>query len=434
MTRTPALPQTPSSSSAPDALVSPTGGSPRAEAAPRVDLLDWFRLIAALAVVAYHHGFNGIQNGKITSLPLLPEVASWVQYGYLGVEFFFLISGYVIFLSALGRTPGAFAASRAKRLFPAFWCAVLITATAAQFWGGTQMQVSAMQVLANLTMVPGYLGQPFVDGVYWTLQLELGFYLVILLVLVWRHEALVGLVFPAWALALAVARVMGWQQQPFLSGYYAYFVAGALFGLAQRRPRPMVWAALLLAFAVCLEFSTGKAALLSAAKQWPFDAGAIGRGVVLIFLLLALLQFERVRGVRLPGAKLAGALTYPLYLVHAHLGYMLLSRFGNPTQRLLSHALVLAALLLIAWLLHRSVEQAGNQFWTMLTRRWVQRPVDALWRALRRPGPPRSAADHQAPDRRAGATNARARAAPSGVGVQPGAQAAPGGQGRRSRQ
>lgn len=386
MTQTPADPTTPGSSASSDPLGARTGGPHHPDAASRVDLLDWFRLLAALAVVAYHHGFNGIQNGKITSLPLLPEVAPWVQYGYLGVEFFFLISGYVIFLSALGKTPGAFAASRAKRLFPAFWCAVLLTASAAQFWGGTQMQVGAGQVLANLTMVPSLLGQPFVDGVYWTLQLELGFYLVILLVLAWRHEALLGLFFPAWAMALVIARVMGWQHQPFLGGYYAYFVAGALFGLAQRRPRPVVWAALLLMFAVCLEFSTSKAALLSASKHWPFDANAIGRGVAFIFVLLAVLQFERVRALRLPGAQWAGAMTYPLYLVHAHLGYMLLSRFGNATYRLLSHALVVAALLLIAWLLHSSVERAGNRFWTALFRRWVQRPVDALWHALRKPG------------------------------------------------
>src|SRR5688500_3424160 len=142
----------------------------------RLELLDYGRFFAAIAVVLYHYTFNGIRNGKITTLTLEPALVSVTKYGYLGVEFFFMISGYVIFFSALNRTPSQFAVSRALRLFPAYWVGVLFTSCFAIAWGTGAMQVTWDQVLANLTMISPMLGYEYVDGVYWTLLYELTFY------------------------------------------------------------------------------------------------------------------------------------------------------------------------------------------------------------------------------------------------------------------
>ncbi|MEL7088997.1 MAG: acyltransferase family protein [Planctomycetota bacterium] len=86
----------------------------------RIQLLDYGRFGAAIAVVGYHWFFNGIHNGKIDSLELQPWAVESVKYGYLGVEFFFMISGYVIFFSAKNRSAAQFATLRATRLYPAF--------------------------------------------------------------------------------------------------------------------------------------------------------------------------------------------------------------------------------------------------------------------------------------------------------------------------
>ncbi len=97
----------------------------------RLELLDYGRFIAALCVLASHYLYNGILTGKINSIAPMPEVADIVKYGYLGVDFFFIISGYVIFFSAQNKSAGDFLTSRALRLFPAFWVAVLLTSTVA---------------------------------------------------------------------------------------------------------------------------------------------------------------------------------------------------------------------------------------------------------------------------------------------------------------
>ncbi|WP_164654758.1 acyltransferase family protein, partial [Pseudomonas viridiflava] len=93
----------------------------------RLELLDYGRFIAAIMAVLYHYTFNGIANGKLSSLSHIPELIEFTKYGYLGVELFFMISGYVIFYSARNRSAAQFAASRAIRLYPSYWFAVLFT-------------------------------------------------------------------------------------------------------------------------------------------------------------------------------------------------------------------------------------------------------------------------------------------------------------------
>ena len=91
----------------------------------RLELLDYGRFLAAISVALFHYTFNGISNGKIASITLIPNLVEFTKYGYLGVHLFFMISGYVIFFSARKGAPSKFAVNRAVRLYPAYWFAVL---------------------------------------------------------------------------------------------------------------------------------------------------------------------------------------------------------------------------------------------------------------------------------------------------------------------
>lgn len=95
---------------------------------PRLLVLDGLRLGAALMVVAYHLVGDKIgvwQPSAASHFGLLHSVS---QYGFLGVQLFFIISGFVICMSAWGRSVGDFFVSRVVRLYPAYWFAVLVTA------------------------------------------------------------------------------------------------------------------------------------------------------------------------------------------------------------------------------------------------------------------------------------------------------------------
>ena len=134
--------------------------------------LDALRGLAALAVAVFHCTTHyGNQVGH-TVAPAFGFPA-----GNYGVQLFFMISGFVIFMT-LERTRHAldFVVSRFSRLFPAYWAAILLTATVVYTIGMPAQRPSAHDLLLNLTMIQQILGGEHLDGSYWTLQLELFFY------------------------------------------------------------------------------------------------------------------------------------------------------------------------------------------------------------------------------------------------------------------
>ncbi|MCX7307068.1 MAG: acyltransferase family protein, partial [Afipia sp.] len=88
--------------------------------AGRVEALDLLRLAAVFGVMCFHFCFYGPElNGK--SFVAFPEWAGFAKYGYLGVQLFFVISGFVIAYSAVGRNASTFAIARFSRIYPAFF-------------------------------------------------------------------------------------------------------------------------------------------------------------------------------------------------------------------------------------------------------------------------------------------------------------------------
>ena len=349
----------------------------------RLELLDYGRLAAALCVVAYHYFFNGIQNGKIASITAVPEIVAFARYGYLGVQFFFMISGYVIFFSAQNRSASQFAVSRLVRLYPAFWIALLVTTGFALLWGG-QLSVTPMQVLANMTMMGPAFGQPYVDGVYWTLQLELTFYALVLAVLLlgWqRHLATFALV---WPFAMLLALLAGRTYLPFAGQYYGFFAAGAVLAICKTRRNLPVLASLAACLFLCLEFACGEIRALAQQKGILFSPVVIGAIVCAMFGFFAILNSQWGVAVALPGSRLAGALTYPVYLIHAHVGYILLTRFGNDANRLIAYPATIALVLLLSYAIHVFGERRFAKQWHALFTALLDRPLGWLQQQLQR--------------------------------------------------
>src|SRR3954469_20914606 len=154
----------------------------------RLAVLDGLRLCAALGGGAYHYtafdsgGRRAWGNHPAGEFPPLSRVTS---YGCLGVELFFLISGFVICMSCWGKDLGAFFRSRVTRLFPAYWVAVAITFVVSRIWWAQYHRTPVTDAALNLTMLQEPLGAAAVDGVYWTLWVEASFYLLFAAV-VWR--------------------------------------------------------------------------------------------------------------------------------------------------------------------------------------------------------------------------------------------------------
>jgi peptidoglycan/LPS O-acetylase OafA/YrhL len=99
-------------------------------------------------------------------------------YRFIGVELFFLISGFVICMTSWSRTLGHFFTSRVARLFPAYVAAVMGTAALLWLLPDRTDAPDHNTVAANLTMLQEFLGYQHIDTSYWTLVVELKFYLL----------------------------------------------------------------------------------------------------------------------------------------------------------------------------------------------------------------------------------------------------------------
>ena len=137
----------------------------------RIEELDGLRGLAAIAVVLFHYTTRYSEiYGRETGLPFE------FPYGNLGVELFFGISGFVIFMT-LDRTRslGDFVVSRVSRLYPAYWAAIILTTAVVNLEGMTEFMRSPFEITVNFTMLQSFVGVRAVDGVYWTLAVELAF-------------------------------------------------------------------------------------------------------------------------------------------------------------------------------------------------------------------------------------------------------------------
>src|SRR5215467_4825559 len=92
----------------------------------RVNEIDLLRFLAALSVVLFHYSFRGYAADSMSLMPY-PPLAPFAKYGGLGVELFFMISGFVILMTAANGSLKGFVASRFVRLYPAFWTCCTIT-------------------------------------------------------------------------------------------------------------------------------------------------------------------------------------------------------------------------------------------------------------------------------------------------------------------
>ncbi|WP_162048193.1 acyltransferase family protein [Vibrio taketomensis] len=192
--------------------------------------LDALRGIAALSVVLYHffYRYDEIYGHKNLSV-------DWSFFGQFGVHLFFIVSGFVIYwtINRIER-PMDFVVSRFSRLYPTYWVAVLTTFIIVYCFGLKGREVSFEHALYNILMFQEMLRIPHVDGVYWTLTVELIFYFwVFLLFVISKLEYIEGIctsvIFISVLNTLEVVSVPIVMYKLFLMEYLPLFLAGICF-------------------------------------------------------------------------------------------------------------------------------------------------------------------------------------------------------------
>lgn len=293
------------------------------------------------------------------------ETFGWLapvaDLGWLGVNFFFLISGFVICFSSWGRTVEQFAVSRVVRIFPAYWFVVCFTAMVT--WRGPRdlRPRSVNEVLVNLTMLQRPAGARDLDTVFWTLWAELRFYLLFSVLIALGlsvRRVMAGCVL--WLLLSLVAASTDQRlvEQLLVADYAPYFIAGVLFSLIRRvgPELPMV-ILVVVTWAVAMFQLTSQIRAHESYNGYPLDDRAAAALVTAAFVVIGLVAWGRLDRIRGRWLVAAGSLTYPLYLVHKNLGTLVVEELSG---RVPSWPLLLAtaaAMLALAHLIHRWVER-----------------------------------------------------------------------------
>ena len=302
---------------------------------------------------------------RYASVPILSS-------GWMGVELFFLISGFVIFMT-IEKCAGVsdFMVRRWLRLFPAMLIATTLLLAVDKIAGlpGPHGSANLIDIVPGLTFIdPSFwhviLRIPVrsLSGSFWTLYVEVSFYLVFSVLyfrLGWRL-AIAGLIAAEVALSIldatasathvGLARLIvpmhwcGFQ-------YFGWFASGALFYKAEREKSR---ALLIMAIAV---------GFLSVALFRTYFGTTVAEYIQLaaIVILFASAQMFHVvqKLLSRPPLVFVGIISYPLYLVHGNLGIPLIARTAQliaPAPPELAAGLTIAALITVAWLIQKFAE------------------------------------------------------------------------------
>jgi peptidoglycan/LPS O-acetylase OafA/YrhL len=360
--------------------MSTTSGMPSVSAGKhrRVETLDLLRLVAALSVVMYHYSFRGAAADGYTHISL-PALIPVTKYAYLGVELFFVISGFVIAYSADGRTAREFIVARASRIYPGFIVCMTLTFLITLELGAPRFETSLMQWLGNLLILSPALKQPFMDGAYWSIVYELTFYAWVLgLILLNIFSRRLTVVVAVW-LTISVANELlfdsGLIRRLFITDDSGFFCAGLLlYSLFSGRRGKFTWPLLVLATVIAAGQAVHNADWSREHFGIVFSSPVIALTCVGIVALVGVCLLPK--RIPLPATLIAalGGLTYPLYLLHQHIGFMAFNKLEGLVSPGLLVGAVIAGMLCLSFIVWRFAERPAQRLLKSLLPRLLVWP------------------------------------------------------------
>lgn len=291
--------------------------NPRKQASSqRLIEIDALRGLAALAVVLFHYTTRFTELFDPAPLPTIS-----FPIGHYGVNLFFIISGFVIFMT-LERTsrPMDFVVSRFSRLFPAYWVAIILTFLITHLLGLPGKLVDVATACGNLIMIHGLLRIPHVDGVYWTLEVEMLFYCGMFVLYRFHrlhriHAVLLGLLalrLTYFVLERGFGIDLPWTLSRLLIlKYIPWFALGISIYLTISRDGAGKWRPPAL---------TAACAIMNLLIVDSLSLAVLATALAAIVLMAAR---NRAPLLRNPILAWLGSITYPLYLLHENIGWSL---------------------------------------------------------------------------------------------------------------
>lgn len=301
----------------------------------RLEDLDALRGMAVISVVLFHYFFryNQIYGHQDIN-------TAWAEYGYLGVQLFFIISGFVIFYSIQAvQDKKNFWYARLSRLYPAFLFSVCLTFIMVSILTLPGREVKLAEAFGNILLIHEYFSIKHVDKVYWSLTLEMTFYFWVAFRIGKNQQKNQQLVLAVSILMLVISliqpEVSRKVEKLFLLEYANLFLAGICFYYLKFKQMTFVtWLALGLSYVTvyCI-YSLEEFFIITT-----------------FYLVLLLFSYNRTGWIKLKPLTYLGSISYALYLIHQNIGYAIIRTLK--LENWSSFEAILVALLVVVILSH----------------------------------------------------------------------------------
>ena len=218
-----------------------------------------------------------------------------------------------------------------------------------------------------MTMLNGYINIPYIDGAYWSLFVEIKFYVIIFLILsnkftkkqidtfivIWLAITFFE-TFPLFKIPnIYVANLI---KNQLILDYSAYFIAGFYFYKIHINDKK--WFSLTMII-ICYSISIYNAIerTIRLEKNYNIDFSSFNIAIIitLFYLIFFLIAHKKVEQLNLRKWERWGLLTYPLYLIHQNIGYYLLNIL-KPLNKYISLIIVCFLMIFISFLIHKLFE------------------------------------------------------------------------------
>ncbi|MDB4984714.1 MAG: hypothetical protein JWM20_893 [Patescibacteria group bacterium] len=294
---------------------------------------------------------------------------TWYRYGNLGVQLFFIVSGFVIVQSLEGKTFKEFAKGRFVRLFPLFWflCTITFLLTLVVPYAD---HVNIGGYLTNMTMLPDLINKfshgTLVDASYWTLTVELLFYVGIGLFCSLFSYKNIRIFLGGWLLVSIAAFAFHADQNFYvkllLVRHASYFIFGSSLALIATKhaknafEKYFDW--MLLGGSALYSLVINTVAIPPYINVNSHDSIIVTCLLIIFFAGIPLLVYvsSRIKNKNMIGwLALLGGLTYPVYLLHQRIGTLAINYFTGrfAVSRTVFVILFEVIVILLAYVIYR---------------------------------------------------------------------------------
>jgi len=322
-------------------------------------------------VIIYHYTFVYYKDADTNNI-FIQNFRSFTDYlnlGAFGVSLFFLISGFVIPMSLKGNDRKLavknFAIRRFFRLYPTYWVAIILISTIILFFKDSNAY-SMKQILTNFTMLQDIFKVNSIDGVFWTLMVELKFYILTAILFYFSLLKKIRLII-GFFLILSIVTLFNWD------GTFNPIINAILH-------RNNLWSYLMLMylgtgfyFYHIGEISKNNLIFLISIVSIYFfishyfkadtEFGSrLGYSIATLSAILSFIVFSQNKQTISRITTFFGNISYPLYLLHQVLGYFIITVLLNSSIYLpFAQIITILIITLVTVLVNKYIEIPTNK-------------------------------------------------------------------------